>query len=171
MEPTLARTIVFRNHVGQRNRFGDRVIDHVERVAAAVPPDARATALLHDMLELCPTARWQLRGKDLTRTELEALELLRHAVDESYEAYVRRIADAPGPAGQLARIVKLADLEDHLAHRSIPAGAPPYAWARAHLLIARDPVVDTAARRPRGKASIGRPEQRRGNAPKMLTDR
>jgi len=111
------------------------VIDHVERVAAAVPPDACTTALLHDLLELCPTARWQLRGKDLTRTELEALELLAHAASETYEAYVHRIAVAPGPAGRLARIVKLADLEDHLAHPSIPADAPPVrvgACATAH---------------------------------------
>jgi hypothetical protein len=124
--------------VGQRNRFGDRVIDHLERVAAAVPPEALATALLHDLLELCPAARRQLRGKDLTRTELEALELLTHAPGEPYEVYVRRIADAPGAAGRLARIVKLADLEDHLAHAAIPEDAPPYAWARQHLLSACD---------------------------------
>jgi hypothetical protein len=42
-------------HVTQRDRFGDCVIDHVERVVAAVPTDARATSLLHDLLELCPT--------------------------------------------------------------------------------------------------------------------
>ena len=133
---------------GQRNRFGDQVIDHVERVAAAVPPDTRATALLHDLLELCPTARWQLRRPDLTRTELEALELLRHVAGEPYEVYVRRTADAPGPAGRLARIVKLADLEDHLAHPSIPADAPPYAWAREQLLTARERSVDAAPGTP-----------------------
>jgi hypothetical protein len=138
VEPGAAQRIASRQHEGQRNRFGDPVIDHVERVAAAVAPDARATALLHDLYELCPTAHRQLRGKDLTRTELDALELLTHAPDEPYEVYVRRIADAPGPAGRLARIVKLADLEDHLAHPSIPADAPPYAWAREQLLTADD---------------------------------
>ena len=160
MEPGIARRIASRHHAGQRNRFGDPVIDHVERVAAAVPADARATALLHDLLELCPTARWQLRRTDLTRAaELEALELLTHAAGEPYEVYVRRIADAPGPAGPLARIVKLADLEDHLAHPSIPADAPPYAWAREQLLIAGDRSVDAAAgtsaqpRRPAARRS------------------
>ena len=132
MEPEIARAIGSQNHVGQRNRFGP-VIDHVERVAATVPTDARATALLHDLLELCPTARWQLRRKGLTRTEHEALELLTHGPGEPYEVYVSRIADAPGRAGRLARVVKLADLEDHLAHRSIPSDAPPYAWARDQL--------------------------------------
>ena len=63
MEPAVAHRIASKNQVGQRNHFGDCVIDHVERVAAAVPADARVAALLHDLLELCPTARWQLRGK------------------------------------------------------------------------------------------------------------
>jgi hypothetical protein len=134
VEPAIAHTIASRHHKGQRNRFDDRVIDHVGRVAAAVPADARATALLHELLERCPTVGRRLHGKGLTRTELEALELLTHAPGEPYETYIRRIADAPGPAGRLARTVKLADLEDHLAHASIPSDAPPYAWARKRLL-------------------------------------
>jgi len=134
VEPEIAHTIASRHHVGQRDRFGDWVIDHVERVAAAVPPDARTTALLHDLFELCPTVGRQLRDQGLSRTELQALELLRHAAGEPYEVYIRRIADAPRPAGRLARIVKLADLEDHLAHPSIPSDAPPYAWAHEQLL-------------------------------------
>jgi hypothetical protein len=141
MEPATAHGIASQNHVGQRDRFGDPVIDHLARVAAAVPPDARATALLHDLLELCPTAGRELRDKGLTRIELEALELLTHAPGEPYEVYVRRIAEAPGPAGRLARIVKLADLDDHLAHATIPSDAPPYAWARKHLLATANGVT------------------------------
>ena len=137
MDPGIAHGIASQNHEGQRNRFGDPVIDHLARVAAAVPPDAKATALLHDLLELCPAAGRQLRDEGLTRTELDALELLTHAPGEPYEVYVRRIAQAPGPAGRLARIVKLADLDDHLAHATIPSDAPPYAWARKHLLATR----------------------------------
>jgi hypothetical protein len=148
VEPAIAHTIASRNHKGQRNRFGDRVIDHVERVAAAVPADARAAALLHDLLELCPTVRRRLRGNGLTRTEVEALELLTHAPGDPYEAYVRRIADAPGPAGRLARIVKLADLDDHLAHASIPSDAPPYAWARKRILTASKRAVRAAPAAP-----------------------
>ena len=167
MEPGVAHRIASRHHVGQRNRFGDPVIDHVERVAAAVPPDVRATALLHDLLELCPAAQRQLRRKGLTPIEREALELLTHAPDEPYELYVRRIADAPGAAGRLARIVKLADLEDHLAHPSIPASAPPYAWARDQLLSAQNEAVRPAARgqvaladRPVSVPSAGAHDQR-----------
>jgi hypothetical protein len=126
------------SHVGQRTRFGEPVIEHVERVAAAVPPKARATALLHEFLERSPVSRRKLRGAGIGRVELAALQLLTHAPGESYEDYVRRIADATGQAGQLARTVKLADLEDHLSHALIPAGAPRYAWAREQLLTRRD---------------------------------
>ena len=160
MEPAIAHTIASQNHEGQRSRFGDPMIDHLERVAAAVPPDARAVALLHDLFELCPTGRWVLRGKGLSPTELDALELLTHASGEPYEVYIRRIADAPGPAGRLARIVKLADLEDHLAHGSIPSDAPAYAWAREQLLTARDRAAHAAP----GAPSHTRPSAARRSA-------
>lgn len=156
MEPEIAHRIASKNHAGQRNRFGGCVIDHVERVAAAVPADARDTALLHDLLELCPPARWQLHGRDLTRTEPEALELLTHAPGESYEDYVRRIVDARGPAGQLARTVKLADREDKRAHTSIPPDAPPYAWALDQLLTVRDQAVQAAPARSQTRRSAPR---------------
>jgi hypothetical protein len=138
MEPAIAHRIASHSHKGQRTRFGDPVIDHLARVAAAVPPDAQATALLHDLLELCPAATRRLRDHGLTSVELGALELLTHASGEPYEVYVHRIAEPPGPAGRLARIVKLADLDDHLAHSTIPADAPPYAWARKQLLTTHE---------------------------------
>jgi hypothetical protein len=138
IEPAIANTIASRSHRDQRTRFGDYVIDHVRRVAAAVPPDAEVTAVLHDFLECRPTATRQLWGTGLTGIEVEALKLLTHVPGEPYEAYVERIADAPGPAGQLARIVKLADLDDHLAHPTMPADAPAYAWARTRLVMGRD---------------------------------
>jgi (p)ppGpp synthase/HD superfamily hydrolase len=50
VEPEIAHRIARQNHEGQRDSFGDPVINHLERVAAAVPADARATALLHDLL-------------------------------------------------------------------------------------------------------------------------
>jgi hypothetical protein len=49
MEPATAHGIASQNHVGQRDRFGDPVIDHLARVAAAVPPDARATCCLAEL--------------------------------------------------------------------------------------------------------------------------
>jgi hypothetical protein len=76
------------------------------------------------VLELCPSAGRLLRSKGITPIELEALELLTHAPGEPYEVYVCRIANAPGLAGRLARIVKLADLDDHLAVQPAPMTPP-----------------------------------------------
>jgi hypothetical protein len=144
VDPKIARAIASRNHRGQRNRFDDAVIEHVERVAAAVPPEARAVAWLHDLLELTAVGWAQLRGRGLTPVEESALALLTRAADEPYDAYVLRIADAPGRAGSIARMVKLADLDDHLAHGRIPRGAPPYAWARRCVLERTNVTPSTA---------------------------
>jgi hypothetical protein len=121
-------------HAGQRTRFGDPVVEHVERVANAVGPDAQAVAWLHELLELSPLERETLRAHGLTAVEELTLELLTHAPTESYEEYIGRIAHAPGRPGELARMVKLADLDDHLGHARMPPGAPPYSWARSCVL-------------------------------------
>jgi hypothetical protein len=125
--PTSTQALAQLSHAGQRTRFGEPVIEHVERVAAAIPPKARTTALLHEILELSPGSWRKLRDTGLSRVELAALKLLTHSPGESYEVYVRRIANAPGQAGQLARTVKLADLNDLRSHALLPAGAPQYA--------------------------------------------
>lgn len=129
-----ARRIACSSHQGQHTRFGDSVIEHLERVAAAVPSDARAVAWLHDLLELVPCSPTQLRARGLTGVQERALALLTRDEAESYETYVGRIVTATGRAGRMARTVKLADLDDHLGHPRIPADAPPYAWARRRVL-------------------------------------
>jgi len=134
VDPRVAQRIASRNHRGQRNRFGDPVIEHIRHVADAVPLEARAIAWLHDLLELTSVNPAQLRARGLTDVEDEALSLLTRGADEPYDLYVLTIADAVGTAGRIARLVKLADLDDHLAHARIPRGAPPYAWARRCVL-------------------------------------
>jgi hypothetical protein len=134
VNPSVARRIASAGHRGQRTRFGDSVFAHVGRVAAAVPAEARAVAWLHDLLELVPGAQARLHGRGLTPVEARALALLTRGPDEPYEIFVHRIVDAGGSAGRIARMVKLADLEDHLSHTFIPLDAPPYAWARACVL-------------------------------------
>ena len=88
----------------------------------------------------------------LTRLELAALELLTRQAGESYELYILRIAYAPGPAGRLARVVKLADLDDHLA-RAWHAGDAPYAWARRHVAVG-SARVDQTSSRPSARARV-----------------
>lgn len=130
MDSNVARRIACARHEGQHTRFGDSVVEHLRHVAGAVAPEARAVAWLHDLFELTPVSTDLLRARGLTAVEERALHLLTRHPAEPYTDHVLRIARAPGRAGSIARTVKLADLDDHLAHASIPAGAPPYAWAR-----------------------------------------
>jgi hypothetical protein len=133
MEASTARAIASRIHAHQCDRFGEPIVAHLARVAAAVPPDARGAAWLHDAIERTPVSVDELRDAGLTPTELEAIALLSRTPTESYELYALRIAFAAGEAGRLARTVKLADLDDHIAHGSPPLDAPPYRWARRHI--------------------------------------
>ncbi len=136
MHLAAAREIAMARHAGQRTRSGELVLAHLARVSATVDPAARPTAWLHDIFERSEITAEELRAHGLTPVELAALELLTRSPTESYELYVRRIAGAPGPAGRLARTIKLADLDDHLRAPPRP-GDPPYARAQRRLAIAR----------------------------------
>jgi hypothetical protein len=134
VEARVARGIARRAHMGQCTRFGETVISHVQRVADRLPPRAQNTALLHELFELTPVDEAQLRARGLSSVELAALELLTRKGAGPYRTHIHRIANAPGEHGRIARMVKLADLEDHLSHPEMPSDAPPYAWARRCVL-------------------------------------
>ncbi len=75
--------------------------------------------------------------RGLTPTERAALDLVTRRDGETFERHVLRIADADGPAGAIARSVKLADLEDHIGLVRDASDAPPYKWARRHVLASQ----------------------------------
>jgi hypothetical protein len=137
MDALVARSIAQHSHDGQRTRHGSLMSDHVERVAAAVPEEARAVAFLHDVLEKTDTGLDELDLSGLTRVEREALDLLTCGQDESFDLHALRVAHADGPAGRIARSIKLADLEDHIGEAVHTMDEPPYAWARQHILAAQ----------------------------------
>src|SRR4051794_7886981 len=137
MDIATARALAHEAHYGQLTRHHDRFTEHLERVAASVPPDAQVLAFLHDLLEHTDLTLDELTAAGMSQVERDALLLLTRGPDESYELHTLRIAYAHGPAGALARTVKLADLDDHLRSRRVDP-APPYAWARRHLVVARD---------------------------------
>jgi (p)ppGpp synthase/HD superfamily hydrolase len=141
MNAAVARNIAHSSHVDHRDRNGYPLVEHVERVAASVSPDARTIAFLHDLLERTDTSLDDLRAQGLTATELAALDLLTRGADESYEAHSLRIALASGPAARVALEVKLADLDDHLNSGPVPPGAPPYRWARRHMATGLERVT------------------------------
>jgi hypothetical protein len=132
-----ARSLAHRAHIGQRTRHGDLLTEHLERVAAGVPEEAVTVALLHDLLEQSDFTLDQLGSCDLTEDEQAALLLLTREPGECFEAHCLRIAFDRGPGGRLARIVKLADLDDHLGSCKVD-GAPPYWWGRQHVAVCRD---------------------------------
>jgi hypothetical protein len=141
VDAVVARNIACYSHVQRRNRHGELVVEHISRVAAMVAPEARALAWLHDVLEASPTSVAELCDQGLTPVELAALRLLTRAPGESYELHVLRIAYAGRAAGRLARMVKLADLDDHIAQEWVP-GAPPYEWARRHIAVGAERAGD-----------------------------
>src|SRR3954447_18693630 len=123
MDPPVARSIAHYSNGNGRNRFDEPLIEHVERVAAAVPPEARSVAYLHDVLEHSSTSVEDLFAEGLDEQELEALTLLTRRDPMTFEEHALQIAWARGSAGDVARSVKLADLDDHLDHRSFPDDA------------------------------------------------
>lgn len=166
MDPAAAAKIARDSHGAQRDRFGEPVIEHVERVAAAVPADALTIALLHDVLERTDVTVQDLLRHGLTSTELAALRLLTRPADESFEVQVLSIEHAPGPEGRLARSVKLADLDDHLASGQSPAGAPPYAWGRRHIVNGRERYDNPSDRVP-PPAPVAQPAVSLGSGPAL----
>ena len=136
MQEEIARNIAFAGHAGEHDSAGRPLLEHLARVAAAVPPDARAVAWLHHLAHDGPPPAEELRARGLAASELEAIELLTRGAGESYELYVLRIAYAWGEAGALARTVKLADLDDRLAGDAERTSTPPYGCARRRISVA-----------------------------------
>lgn len=161
MDPAVARNIAQYSHVATRDRYGEPIVEHVARVAAAVPSEAQALAWLHDVLDQSSTTLDDLREQGLTADELAALALLTRAPGESYELHALRIAYAAGTPGRLARTVKLAELADHIAREWAPGG-PPYEWARRHIAVGSERL---AAREWAGAVQSSWPDQRNGTLP------
>src|SRR6059058_4184974 len=69
MNPAVAHMIARQRHAGQRTRFGEPVVMHVERVAAAVTTDAQSVAYLHDVLEHTDMTLGELRTRGLEPSE------------------------------------------------------------------------------------------------------
>lgn len=110
-------------HAGQTGRDGGAQLGHVERVAALLreqqsgsPLRERAVtaALLHDTVEADAGVTLQsLRSEGFDEGMIETVDLLTRPKHIPYLEYMRRLVDAPGDAGELARIVKAADLADN----------------------------------------------------------
>ena len=137
LEPADGRKIAYARHHERRTAGGELIVEHLERVAASVPGEAQTVAFLHDILEHTDASVADLEAEGVTPVELQAVQLLTRHPDESFEAHTLRIAHAKGPEGRLARTVKLADIDDHLAGEGSIASHRPYGWARCQVAACR----------------------------------
>ena len=106
-------------HRGQREKAGQPYILHVLRVMFRLDGEAeRIVAVLHDVVEDTGRTFDDLRRLGYPDEVLAALECVTKREGESYDQFVARAASNP-----IARRVKLADLEDNLDLRRLPAVA------------------------------------------------
>src|SRR5215217_5935974 len=144
MDARRAQTIAARLHRADRDDDGTAFMQHLRRVALRVPAGGRAVAWLHEALERTPVSEQELLMHGLDGEQLRALRLLRRTAgahsDAVYIAHIRLIACAAGPAGDLSRMVKVADLADRRRHprRRANGWIPPYDRALRLLEAAGD---------------------------------
>jgi hypothetical protein len=135
MDTCHARVIAERLHAGDREEDGTPLLQHIRRVADRAPAEGRPVAWLHEVLEWTTVTEQELLLNGLTSEELRALRLLNRTHDSRsdrvYLAHMQLIAGAGGSSGRLARLVKIADLEDRRLHPRVRADSwsPPYARA------------------------------------------
>ena len=86
---------------------GRALIDHVRRVAAAVPGDARVVAWLHEALEHTAISEEALLAEGVSLDELRAIRLMTRDLDlrsdETYLAHVERVAQAQADRAPTSR--------------------------------------------------------------------
>lgn len=99
-------------HRDKLDKRGEPKLFHPLRVLERVRhagPDAVLVALLHDVVEDSETSLDDLRRQGFSEPVVEAVDRLSRRKGEPYPDYIVRCGANP-----LARLVKLADLEDNL---------------------------------------------------------
>ena len=132
-----AKKIAAEYHKGMVDKYGNPYIEHLDRVADRVREMEYdfvdetseielyvATAYLHDIIEDTDCTREDLVAL-FPEAVVEAIFRLTREEGMTYAEYIERILSRdiiPTLAGKIARVVKLADLLDHLAG---PTPCPP----------------------------------------------
>ena len=99
-------------HDGQKDMVGNPAILHVLAVGLMGKTlDEKKTGILHDVVEDSDVTLSDLREKGVEEGVLEAVDLLTHRDETSYEDYVKRIVLS---GNQTAIQVKLNDLHHNL---------------------------------------------------------
>jgi (p)ppGpp synthase/HD superfamily hydrolase len=107
--------IAARIYGATRDSSGDLYLAHAVGVAQALDskatPTAMNTAVLHGIPEDTDWTVEHLADLGVDAVVCEAVDLLTRRSGEPYMTYVRRVCDAPGAAGETARLVLVADLD------------------------------------------------------------
>lgn len=117
--PTLedAIALAVQAHRGQVDKVGQPYALHVLRVMFRLETEQeRIVAVLHDVIEDTSYTPDDLHALGYSEEVLAALDCLTRRSTETYEQFIERAAANP-----LARRVKLADLEDNMDIRRLPA--------------------------------------------------
>jgi len=112
MTPTLEDSIILATqaHAGQVDKAGVSYILHPLRVMFRVRSEVeRTVAILHDVVEDTSITLGDLREAGYSEEILEAVDHLTRREGETYRQFIERVRE-----DELARIVKLADLEDNM---------------------------------------------------------
>lgn len=112
----LASTVASRAHSTQRRKDGTPYIGHPMRVAMRVADHglaAMTAALLHDVVEDADVTLADLKDYGFSGIVVDAVDHVTKRKGESYTEFVLRAKEH-----DLARIVKLADIQDNLSDQS-----------------------------------------------------
>ena len=103
-------------HTGQVDKAGEPYIHHPLRVMLSVStPDERLVAVLHDVIEDTVISSKDLLAEGFSSRIVDAVVALSKSEGQTYEQYIESVAQ-----NSLARVVKLADLEDNSDLSRIP---------------------------------------------------
>ena len=129
-----AKELALKMHEGMTDKYGNPYFEHLERVANRVRDMEYdmvdetseinlyiAAAYLHDVIEDTDYRIADIMDK-FGETIAEAVKLLTRGEEETYADYVVGIKKSVYLEGKIARVVKMADLLDHLMG---PTPCPP----------------------------------------------
>jgi (p)ppGpp synthase/HD superfamily hydrolase len=130
-----AKELALKMHEGMTDKYGNPYFEHLERVANRVRDMEYdmvdetseinlyiAAAYLHDVIEDTDYLIGDIIDK-FGETIAEAVKLLTRDKEETYADYVIGIKKSVFIEGKIARVVKMADLLDHLMG---PTPCPPH---------------------------------------------
>ncbi|MCM3143020.1 MULTISPECIES: HD domain-containing protein [Brevibacillus] len=119
---TLEKAIVIATnaHTGQLDKGGNPYILHPLRIMMKMPSkESMIVAVLHDVLEDTEVTKEDLFQAGFSNEIVEAVLAVTRDEDETYMEFVKRAKRNP-----IARLVKLADLEDNCDLSRIPDPKP-----------------------------------------------